>query len=98
MDIDAIQERPGDALLIFGDGGRGTGARLDGIAVIAAGTDVWFLAMVKVEGKMLADPELQLNKCMPYIWCFCVQSVQYLAVKLSIFSRFCISSILVAVK
>jgi len=40
MNINAIQERPRDALLIFGDGGRRTGTGLDEIAVIAAGTGV----------------------------------------------------------
>jgi hypothetical protein len=40
MNINAIQERTRDALLIFGDSGRSTGAMLDRIAVIGAETDV----------------------------------------------------------
>ena len=51
MNINAIQERPGDALLIFGNGGRRTGARLEGIAVIAAGTGVHGGHQHKVGGK-----------------------------------------------
>jgi hypothetical protein len=40
VDVDPVQERAGNALLVFGDGGRRTGAGPDGIVVIAAGAGV----------------------------------------------------------
>ena len=48
--------------------------------------------------RLLTDPELQWNECMPIMCCFCLQFVQYLVLEVCILSTFCIRSILVAVK
>ena len=51
MDVDAVQQRAGDALLVAGDDLVGAGARLDRVAVIAARAGVHRRDQLEVGGK-----------------------------------------------
>ena len=45
MDVDPVEQRAGSVILIFGDHSHRTGARFDGIAMVAAGQG--FMAATK---------------------------------------------------
>jgi len=47
MDVDPVEQRAGSVILIFGDHSHRTGARFDGIVMVAAGTGIYGCDQIK---------------------------------------------------